>query len=89
MAEPIAPILPNLLDPAPPPRRSRLRALTGLALLAAMAGGIWAFGYWEPRLLPVQMIEVQGELHHNSSQQLRETLAQRLRGGSSRPICRT
>ena len=77
----MAPILPNLLDPEPPPRRSRLRALSGLALLAAMAGGIWAFGYWEPRLLPVQMIEVQGELHHHSSQQLRDTLAQRLSGG--------
>ncbi len=46
-----------------------------------MAGGVWAFGYWEPRLLPVRMIEVQGELHHHSSQQLRETLVERLNGG--------
>jgi cell division protein FtsQ len=32
-------------------------------------------------LLPVQTIEVQGELHHHSSQQLSETLAKRLSGG--------
>ncbi len=46
-----------------------------------MAGCVWAFGYWEPRLLPVRIIEVQGELHHHSSELLRDTLSQRLQGG--------
>ncbi|WP_295385256.1 cell division protein FtsQ/DivIB [uncultured Thiodictyon sp.] len=85
MAEPTHQALP--LETAPPaapaplPRRSRLRALSGVLLLLAMAGGVWAFGYWEPRLLPVRTIEVQGELHHHSSELLRDTLIQRLQGG--------
>lgn len=70
---------------APPPdtgaRRVRGRALGGLLVLAAMVGAVWAFGYWEPRLLPVRTIEVQGELHHHSSEQLHETLVARLDGG--------
>jgi len=78
---PAVPTLDSLPTPQPAPRRARLRAFTGLALLGAMAGGVWAFGYWEPRLLPVRTIEVQGELHHRSSELLRETLGQRLQGG--------
>ena len=62
-------------------RRTRLRALTGLLLLVAMGGGVWAFGYWEPRLLPVRLIEVQGELHHHSSELLQQTIGERLSGG--------
>lgn len=58
-----------------------MRALTGLLLLVAMGGGVWAFGYWEPRLLPVRVIEVQGELHHHSSELLRKTIGERLSGG--------
>ncbi len=63
------------------PSSSRLRALTGLLLLTAMGGGVWAFGYWEPRLLPVRVIEVQGELHHHSSELLQKTIGERLSGG--------
>jgi cell division protein FtsQ len=82
VSESVAAILPNLQEPTPTATRpARLRALTGVLLLAVMAGGVWAFGYWEPRLLPVRMIEVQGELHHHSSQQLRQTLVERLNGG--------
>jgi cell division protein FtsQ len=58
-----------------------MRGLTGLLLLIAMAGGVWAFGYWEPRLLPVRVIEVQGELHHHSSELLQKTIGERLSGG--------
>lgn len=64
-----------------PKSRARWRALTGLVLLTALAAGIWQVGYWEPRLLPVRVIEVQGELHHHSSRLLQETIAKRLRGG--------
>ena len=81
MAETILPAEPQELEPGPRPRLSRLRAWAGLLLLAVMIGGIWAFGYWEPRLLPVRVIEVQGELHHHSSELLQEMLAKRLRGG--------
>lgn len=79
MADPIP--TPQVPPAEPVTRRLRLRTLTGLLLLGAMAGGIWAFGYWEPRLLPVRIIEVQGELHHHSSELLRETLAKRLQEG--------
>jgi cell division protein FtsQ len=78
---PPPPIPPTPADPAPARQTARARALTGLMLLAVMLGGVWAFGYWEPRLLPVRLIEVQGEVHHHSSEQLRDTLVQRLRGG--------
>jgi cell division protein FtsQ len=53
----------------------------GVLLLAAMAGGAWMFGYWEPRLLPIRVIEVDGELHHHSSQLLQKTISERLHGG--------
>ena len=79
MAEP----MPAAPEPRAEPATGRLplRTLTGFLLLGAMVGGIWAFGYWEPRLLPVRIIEVQGELHHHSSELLRETLVKRLQGG--------
>lgn len=58
-----------------------MRALTGLLMLASLALGAWQFGYWEPRLLPIRVIEVQGELHHHSSEMLRKTIGERLNGG--------
>jgi len=58
-----------------------MRALTGLLMLGGLAVGAWQFGYWEPRLLPIRVIEVQGELHHHSSEMLRETIGARLKGG--------
>lgn len=74
----------NLLQvppPEPSAQSSRVRALLGLALLCAMAGVVWLFNDWEPRLLPIRIIEVEGELHHHSSQLLEETIGKRLRGG--------
>ena len=60
---------------------SGLRAM--LALLVVMAIGVagWLFNDWEPRLLPIRVIEVKGELHHYSSQLLQKTLSARLHGG--------
>jgi cell division protein FtsQ len=58
-----------------------MRALTGLLVLGGLAAGAWQFAYWEPRLLPVRVIEVQGELHHHSSQMLQQTIGERLKGG--------
>ncbi|MBK1716466.1 cell division protein FtsQ [Thiocystis violacea] len=46
-----------------------------------MGAGIWLLGQWEPRLLPIRVIQVEGELHHHSSQLLQENLGERLRGG--------
>lgn len=65
----------------PPRRRGRMRALTGLLVIGTLAVAAWQFAYWEPRLLPVRVIEVQGELHHHSSRMLQQAIGERLKGG--------
>ncbi|GAB0147474.1 MULTISPECIES: cell division protein FtsQ/DivIB [Marichromatium] len=61
--------------------RSRWRTLLGVLLLLAMPVGGWLFLRWEPFLLPVRVVEVEGELHHHSSALLSQTLTERLDGG--------
>ena len=73
------PRLPRVVLPTLPV--GQVRALTGALLLGGMATAIWLFLHWEPQLLPVRVIEVEGELHHHSSQLLQETIGARLRGG--------
>lgn len=58
-----------------------MRALTGLLVLGALVAGTWQFAYWEPRLLPIRVIEVQGELHNHSTEMLQQTIGERLKGG--------
>ncbi|EGV32058.1 cell division protein FtsQ [Thiorhodococcus drewsii AZ1] len=65
----------------PSPWRSRLLASVGLALFGGMGVIVWLFGYWEPRVLPILVIEVEGGLHHHSSELLQQTLSERLHGG--------
>ena len=72
---------PERESEAAPHRRGRLRALTGLLLLGALAVATWQLAYWEPRLLPIRVIEVQGELQPQSSQLLQQTIGERLKGG--------
>ncbi len=60
---------------------SRLLALLGVLLFMAIGAGAWLFGHWESRILPIMLIEVEGELHHHSSRLLQETLSERLNGG--------
>ena len=60
---------------------TRLRALLGALILLALGGAGWLFLRWEPTLLPIRLIQVEGEVHHHSSQQLQERLTERLRGG--------
>lgn len=58
-----------------------MRAFTGLLVLTGLAAGAWQFAYWEPRLLPIRVVEVQGELHHDSSEILQRAMGERVRGG--------
>lgn len=58
-----------------------MRALLGLLLIGAMTSGAWAIAHWEPRWLPVRIIEVEGELHHHSSRLLQEAIGMHVRGG--------
>ncbi|NEV61980.1 cell division protein FtsQ/DivIB [Thiorhodococcus minor] len=60
---------------------ARLRAGVGALAFLAMGAAIWLLGEWESRLLPIRLIEVEGELHHHSSRLLQERLSERLRGG--------
>ncbi|MBK1643371.1 cell division protein FtsQ [Thiocapsa imhoffii] len=46
-----------------------------------MAGSLWQLAHWEPRLLPVRVIEIDGELHDHSSRLLQQTISARLVGG--------
>lgn len=62
-------------------RSGRWLALAGFLLISVMAGGVWLLGHWEPHVLPVRVIAVEGELHHHSSRLLQETISERLRGG--------
>jgi cell division protein FtsQ len=66
---------------ARPRRSARWLAVLGLALLSIIGSGAWLFTHWEPQLLPVRIIEVEGELHHHSSRLLQQTISERLRGG--------
>jgi cell division protein FtsQ len=60
---------------------ARLRALLGVLILLVIGGAGWLFLRWEPTLLPIRLIQIEGEVHHHSSQQLQERLTERLRGG--------
>jgi cell division protein FtsQ len=66
-----------------PPTRmgTRLRALLGVLILLALGATGWLLLRWEPTLLPIRLIQIEGEVHHHSSQQLQERLTERLRGG--------
>ncbi|WP_296805671.1 cell division protein FtsQ/DivIB [Thiocapsa sp.] len=79
MADP-ARISPPVVE-ARPRRSGRWLALVGFLLISVMASGVWLLGHWEPQLLPVRIIAVEGELHHHSSRLLQETISERLRGG--------
>jgi cell division protein FtsQ len=60
---------------------SRLRALLGMLIFAVLGGAGWLLQRWEPVLLPIRVIQIEGEVHHHSSQHLQEQLTERLRGG--------
>lgn len=62
-------------------RVTQLRGALGALAFLAIGTGFWLLGQSEERLLPVRVIEVEGELHHHSSQMLQRRLTERLSGG--------
>jgi cell division protein FtsQ len=76
---------PTQISPPPIPARPHRpvpwRAVLGLLLILAMAGGVWLILERESQWLPVRIIQVEGELHHHSSRLLQGTISQRLVGG--------
>ena len=67
----------------PPPSRGTLlgRLFTAVLLLAALTGAGYVALQWEPRLLPIRVVTVEGEMHGLSRQSLEETIAGHITGG--------
>jgi cell division protein FtsQ len=66
-----------------PPSRGTLlgRLFTAVLLLAGLIGaGVIAL-QWEPRLLPIRVVTVEGEMHGLSRQSLEDTIAEQITGG--------
>lgn len=57
------------------------RMLLALALFAGFGAAGWMVWWHEPRMLPIRVVTVTGELRSLSRQELEETVASHLRGG--------
>lgn len=63
------------------PRTALGRLFSALLLLAGLAGAGWIALQWEPRLLPIRIVSVEGEMHGLSRTALEETIAEQITGG--------
>ena len=72
-------------DLAAPPRPSSLaliaRLLTAVAIIGALIGAGLLTLQWEPRLLPIRVVTVDGEMHGLSRESLQQTIAEHIDGG--------
>lgn len=70
-------------DPAPGPSSAALiaRLLTAVLVLALLIGAAVVAVQWEPRLLPIRVVVVDGEMHGLSRESLTETIASHIDGG--------
>jgi len=57
------------------------RLFSALLLLGGLAGAGWIALQWEPRLLPIRIVTVEGEMHGLSRAALEETIAEQITGG--------
>ncbi|MBK5968226.1 MULTISPECIES: cell division protein FtsQ/DivIB [Thiorhodovibrio] len=57
------------------------RLFVALSLMIALAAGLWLAAEWEPRVLPIRAIAVDGEMRSLSRQALQEQVASHLTGG--------
>lgn len=57
------------------------RLLTGLILLASLLGTGWIALQWEPMLLPVRAVSIEGEMHGLSREALQRTIGDQISGG--------
>ncbi|WP_200240213.1 cell division protein FtsQ/DivIB [Thiohalocapsa halophila] len=67
----------------PPPSSGALiaRLLTALAIIAALIGAGALALDWEPRLLPIRVVTVDGEMHGLSRESLKQTIGEHIDGG--------
>jgi cell division protein FtsQ len=57
------------------------RLLIAVTLIAGLAGAVTIAVDWEPRLLPVRVVSIDGELRSLSREALQQTVASHIRGG--------
>lgn len=57
------------------------RLITALALLWVLLSAAWIAWQWEPRLLPVRSIGIEGEMHGLSRDALEQTISNEIKGG--------
>ncbi|EIC21887.1 cell division protein FtsQ/DivIB [Thiorhodovibrio frisius] len=58
-----------------------VRLFVALSLIIALAATLWLAAEWEPRVLPIRVITVDGEMRSLSRQALQEQVASHLTGG--------
>ncbi|WPL16058.1 Cell division protein FtsQ [Thiorhodovibrio winogradskyi] len=58
-----------------------LRLFVALSLMISLAAILWLAAEWEPRILPIRVITVDGEMRSLSRQALQERVASHLTGG--------
>jgi cell division protein FtsQ len=57
------------------------RLLTAVAIIGVLIGAGFLALHWEPRLLPIRVVTVDGEMHGLSRESLQETIAEHIDGG--------
>jgi len=57
------------------------RLLTAVALIAGLIGAGWIALQWEPSLLPVRVVSIEGEMHGLSREALQQTISEEISGG--------
>lgn len=57
------------------------RLLTALVLGAGLVGTAWIALQWEPTLLPVRVVTIEGEMHGLSREALQQTVSEEISGG--------
>jgi cell division protein FtsQ len=68
---------------APPPSRLALiaRLLTAVVILAALVMACFVAAEWEPRVLPIGSVTIDGEMRGLSRESLQQTIAEHISGG--------
>lgn len=57
------------------------RLLSAVLLIGALVGAGWIGLQWEPTLLPVRAVSIEGEMHGLSREDLQQTISQEITGG--------
>jgi cell division protein FtsQ len=57
------------------------RLLTAVFIIGALIAAGFVVVHWEPRLLPIRVVNVEGEMHGLSRESLQQTIAEHIDGG--------